>query len=375
MDHNNSADERRGTVRRRRLLFGARAALIAFSAAAVPAQLPGPGSGGIDPFATTVQAADARIAADGATTITVTPRLGGGVLAGPGLTVVLSTTAGVLAGSVSDQGDGTYTQVLQASSGPAQAQIRASVGGAPMFQFAFVDILPFSRATSTVRVAPTEVTAGAPATVTVTLRDPAGNAVGSGLSVVLNVSLGALSGTVADHGDGSFTQDIATSAPGTAEVTATVEGIELSDEATLTILPQRTGNVVGVRADTSIVLFETIQQAVDAAPTVGLVKILVAPGVYEEVVSIRGQRGLQLEAMPASLTVIRGLRVTRSHDIQVVGFSIEPSGRCCRAVRVRCSSDVVLRDVRVVGAPCPLPARHHVLRCHNVHWCCAARRR
>lgn len=90
----------------------------------------------VDPFKTSVTAWPDTIPADGSSTstITVTPKdsLGGNL--GIGQTVEVSTTAGSLLGSVSDMGDGTYTQLSQSSIIPEIAVITVTVNGITISQ-------------------------------------------------------------------------------------------------------------------------------------------------------------------------------------------------------------------------------------------------
>jgi hypothetical protein len=94
----------------------------------------------VDPDATMVTASLEEIPADGTSVslITVTPCDASSAHSGPGLLVTLETTAGVLLGSVVDQGDGTYTQQLQNSFDVATAQVSAIAGGVAITQQAVV---------------------------------------------------------------------------------------------------------------------------------------------------------------------------------------------------------------------------------------------
>jgi hypothetical protein len=94
----------------------------------------------VDPDATMVTASPEEIPADGTSVslITVTPCDASSALSGPGLLVTLETTAGMLLGSVVDQGDGTYTQQLQSSFDVTTAQVSAIAGGVAITQQAAV---------------------------------------------------------------------------------------------------------------------------------------------------------------------------------------------------------------------------------------------
>lgn len=86
-------------------------ALNAYLASSTPGTEP-------SPLTSTITAADIQIDADGVTTTLVTIQLkdvnGNNITIG-GFPVTLATSAGVLIGSLQDNGDGTYTQLLQSS--------------------------------------------------------------------------------------------------------------------------------------------------------------------------------------------------------------------------------------------------------------------
>ena len=89
----------------------------------------GLGSGGTS----TLAASPTTIVADGASTSTITVRLKdsyGNDLTSGGATVVLSTTGGTLS-AVTDNGNGTYTANLTASS-PGSGTVSGTVNGAPI---------------------------------------------------------------------------------------------------------------------------------------------------------------------------------------------------------------------------------------------------
>ncbi len=108
---------------------------------------PGP----TDPATTTITPANEFIENTGTSTTLITVRakdaFGNNRLTG-GETVTLSTTAGTLQGSVTDNGDGTYTQTLQSSTAVATATITGTIGGINITDNAEVFFAEFNTWTS-----------------------------------------------------------------------------------------------------------------------------------------------------------------------------------------------------------------------------------
>ena len=201
--------------------------------------LPGPSAS-----QSTISASPTSIVADGATTSTITVQLknsSGSNLTFGGSTVVLSTTLGSL-GSVTDNGDGTYTATLTSSVTSGTATITGTVNGSSITDDAEVEFTPIaaSAATSTITASPTSIVAdgATTSTVTVQLKDANGNdLVAGGDTVALFTTLGSL-GSVTDNGDGSYTATLtsATTA-GTATVTGTVNSAAIADDAEVEFTP------------------------------------------------------------------------------------------------------------------------------------------
>lgn len=88
--------------------------------------------GAVDPDSSTISASPGNIVANGTSTALVTVQLKdafGNELTSGGDTVVMSTTAGALLDSVTDNGDGTYEQILQSATTATTASISATVNG------------------------------------------------------------------------------------------------------------------------------------------------------------------------------------------------------------------------------------------------------
>ncbi len=270
----------------------------------------------------------------GQATITVTPKNAAGTPLGAGLTVTLSTTAGTLLGAVTDNNDGTYTQVLQAAPGAPSATVSATVNTIAITDTATVTFVPVDPTQSTITVNPDATFLGGHSLVTVTPKDNLGVAVGAGLTVALQTTLGALTGSVTDNNNGTYTQRLDATQLGTAAISATVNGLALPP-ASLTILDGSLGAVIGVRTDNNAFPYDSIQQAVSRATTDQLVRILVNPGTYDEVVHLRNRSNLQIEGLSSlGLVTVRGFRLSDSSDITIAYFDIDGSQRARHGIKL-----------------------------------------
>ncbi len=271
----------------------------------------------------------------GTSTIAVTPRDASGSVVGAGLAVIVSTTSGSLLGSITDNGDGTYAQILQAIPTAAGAVVSATVNSVAITDTASVTFIPIDPAQSTITVSPDTTFLGGHATVTVTPKNDQGVAVGSGKTVVLQTTLGTLTGSVSDNNDGTYTQRLDATALGTASITATADGLALTPSASLTVLDSTLGRVIGVRVDNTAFPYDTIQQAVNRAQLDQLARILVNPGTYDELVTLRGKHDISLEGLSsAGLVTVRGFRISQSHDLSFAFFDIDASSNARHGVEL-----------------------------------------
>lgn len=184
---------------------------------------------------TTIGASPTALPADAVSVATITVQLRDGSnapLTTGGDTVTLSTTLGTLS-AVTDRGDGTYTATLH-SAAAGTATVSGTVNAAPIVATASVTFTAAqpSAATSLITASPTVVPAnGTAVTVTVQLRDAQGASLTTGGDVVtLATTLGSL-GAVTDHGDGTYTARLGSTAAGFARVTGTVNGNRITDDA------------------------------------------------------------------------------------------------------------------------------------------------
>ncbi len=206
---------------------------------------------------------------------------------------------------------------------------------------------------SSIAVSPAAIDVGHEAVVTVVVRDELGEPMDAGVSVAIETTLGQLVGSVVGEGEGRYTQHLSGDAAGTAEIGATVDGMPLETTVSLTIRdPRPVARVIGQRGDGSWMAFGAIQPAIDAAAGDGLVRILIAPGTYEEVLRLDHQSDLAVHGLASlGLVTVRGLRIARSRDLLVEGVHVQP-GRCRAGragVTIRASRSVVLSSLFVDG--------------------------
>ena len=166
-------------------------------------------------------------------TLTVRDQYGNQIPLGSG-TVVFTPTAGSMSGSVINNGNGTWSQILIApsSKGAGFLTVSATFNGSALTSTALNITLVsggISAPNSTIAVDQSSITANgtSTATVTVSLRDANGNVVGTGgETVVITVTGGTLLGSVVDVGNGTYSQVIkSTTLAQTVSLTATVGGI------------------------------------------------------------------------------------------------------------------------------------------------------
>lgn len=191
----------------------------------------------------TLAASPTSITANGTATsvITVETRDSlGELLPGGGDTVELTTTAGALS-AVTDNGDGTYTATLTASTAPETATISATINGQPIDDTATVNFVVDqgsepSAALSGLNAAPDLVEANGSdsAVISIQARDVFGNdfSVG-GATVTVAATVGTVS-AVTDNGDGTYTATVVSTEPGEATITGTLEGETIGESASVT---------------------------------------------------------------------------------------------------------------------------------------------
>lgn len=194
------------------------------------------------PEFTTINASPNNILADGSSTSQITATLrdkNDNPVTTGGYEVNLSTTAGSL-GNLTDNGDGTYTAILTSSTSEETATISGTLEGEEIEDTANVnfveEVLEPGPEHTQISVNPDELSADgeSQATVTVTLYDENNDPITEGgycELIEVESSAGSL-GDITDNGDGTCTLILtADDEPGTAEITASIEGEDVDDSA------------------------------------------------------------------------------------------------------------------------------------------------
>ena len=196
----------------------------------------------------TVAASPTSIAADGSATSSLTVQLkdaNGNDLASGGATVTfLAPGAGLGSiGSVTDEGDGTYSATYTAGTTASSVTITPRLSGTNFTNTTSVTLTPgaASAATSTVAASPTSLAAdgSATSTLTVQLKDANGNDLASGGATVTFLAPGAglgSIGSVTDEGDGTYTATYtAGTTAGGVTITAELGGNAIANTASITL--------------------------------------------------------------------------------------------------------------------------------------------
>jgi hypothetical protein len=209
---------------------------------------------GLAPELSAILAAPDRIVADGVSTSTITVLLRdaqGAPLSSGGHQVALNTTRGTL-GSVTDEGDGTYTATLTAPTRVGTASITGTVDGAPIGGSATVVLTPgsISPEESEVDASPTSGIAAdgqAASTVTVRLRDAHGNPVEGVASgdFVVEVSGSGSAGTVTETSTtGTYRFSVTNTVAETVTVTVSAVEVTLADQPSITFVSESGNRIV-----------------------------------------------------------------------------------------------------------------------------------
>lgn len=199
--------------------------------------------GSVSTSNSTVAAEPVTLVADGVSTstITVTVRDAQNNLREGGDDVALQASAGAMS-AVTDNANGTYTATLTASTTAETATVTASVNGNDLDEGVDVAFVPGdpSPQTSTIAADPDSIDADgeSTSTITVTVMDAHGNVRAAGGDAVVISSTGGTVSAVTDEGDGTYTATLTSGTTvGTAIVTATVNGIPLTESAAVQFGP------------------------------------------------------------------------------------------------------------------------------------------
>ncbi|HJR54260.1 MAG TPA: invasin domain 3-containing protein [Gemmatimonadota bacterium] len=309
---------------------------------------PGPASGANSQ----ITASPTSIPADGGSTSTIMVELrdaSGTPLTSGGDNVQLSTTAGTL-GSVSDNGNGTYTAILTAASTGGSATISGTVNGAAITDTAVVTFTgpgPPSGATSQITASPTSIPANgaSTSTITVELRDASGTPlIAGGDAVQLSTTAGAL-GSVSDNGNGTYTATLtAPSTAGTATISGTVNGNAINDTAVVTF--------TAVASALEFVQQPTNEQA--GAPISPAITVRAVDGAGTTVTSFSGNVTIAIGTNPAGGTLSGTTTVAAINGVATFGnLSINRTGT---GYTLAASSASLSGDVSAAFAITPGPA-------------------
>jgi adhesin/invasin len=188
-------------------------------------------SGAVDRTQSTIAVSPSSIVANGSSvsvvTVTLKDSLGNQLTTG-GSTVVISATRGTLLGSVNDNGNGTYSQVLRSSTLAGSGTLSFTVNSLSSPNTASYSFIPGAASLSQSRVIANPSTVipdgASQSSISVILKDANGNALTSSAgTVALSTTTGTWAGAITDNNDGSYSRTlVAPSSPSTATVSATL---------------------------------------------------------------------------------------------------------------------------------------------------------
>ncbi|MCX6117213.1 MAG: Ig-like domain-containing protein, partial [Proteobacteria bacterium] len=199
-----------------------------------------------------------KIAADGTSTATVRVTLydrSNVALTSGGSTVTIAATAGTMLGSILDNGNGTYTQIIRAPASSATAIISATVDGQQInANISALFYGSFSTANSTIVAYPSSVVANGVATAMILIQavDSTGIEIpiGGATGLVISTTAGTLQGSLVDNANGTYTQNIlAPASAANATVTVTKSGVAFANSTTITFFTAN--NRAGLTIDCS----------------------------------------------------------------------------------------------------------------------------
>lgn len=204
-------------------------------------------SHGVSATTSTVAASPSTIAVGGHSTVMVTLLTATGTPFGTSAgTVTMTTTAGAL-GSVTDNGDGTYTATFSTTGMPAAggtAIVKAKLGTVLLSKTATLTATgPASVLKTTLVAAPTKLSANgvATSTLTITLKDAGGRrlvATGGAVLTLDAPARGSYTGAPVDNGDGTFTATYVaplSTVGGTVTLSGKLGGVAITSKATITL--------------------------------------------------------------------------------------------------------------------------------------------
>jgi lysophospholipase L1-like esterase len=196
-------------------------------------------AGPVNAANTSISPNPASIPANGTSTSTITVQARdayNNLLTSSGGVVTLNTTAGSL-GSVTDNGNGTYTAILTSPTTTGTANITGTIAGATIgLPTSVIFTGALSPANSTISANPTTITADGISTSTIKVQAKDANGVNITVSsgtATLSTTAGSLGG-VTDNGNGTYTAIlISSTTAGTASITGTIAGVAIGNETSV----------------------------------------------------------------------------------------------------------------------------------------------
>ena len=192
-------------------------------------------AGPVSATMTTISASPTTLVANGVATSTVTVQAKdtyGNDLSGSGGAVTLHPTVGTI-GTITDNGNGTYTATFTSATATGDSFITGTIGGNAITGSASVSLTPgtVSAARTAISTSPTTLVANGStqSTVTVQAKDANGNDLTtSGGAVTLHPTLGTI-GTVINNNDGTYTATFTSSTTaGMSTITGTIGGTAMT---------------------------------------------------------------------------------------------------------------------------------------------------
>ncbi|PCK04618.1 MAG: hypothetical protein COA42_19015, partial [Alteromonadaceae bacterium] len=193
---------------------------------------------------TTISVASGSVTTDGGTTTVVTVQTvdtqGNNITTG-GDTIVLNQTDSATIGTISDNGDGTYTATISGTVAEA-ITISGTLNAVNITDTAAVTFTPgvATLAQTTISSSPSSVVANGVNTTTVTVltEDAQGNNLTTGgETVVVTITGSAVVSAVSDNGDGTYTATVTNTASETVTVGATMNGPTIAATDTISFSP------------------------------------------------------------------------------------------------------------------------------------------
>lgn len=206
-------------------------------------------AGIISPLTSVVSTSSGTVASGSNATLTLQAKdSGGNAVTTGGATVVFSRAGGTSTGSIgttTDHGNGTYTATFTGDTAGTATTIHATIGGVAVTSTTTITVVPGNTvaAKSVITVSKDTVASGAKDTLTLQVKDTAGNNITTGgLVVVFSHSGGTSGGSIGattDNNNGTYTAVFTGDTAGTATTIHATIGLQqvTSTLPTITVIP------------------------------------------------------------------------------------------------------------------------------------------